>query len=593
MPADRRFTYDVNIGGINVGSRFPIRVQSMTTAFTHDVKNTVAEIIRLHESGSEFVRVTVPTMDDASALKGIRDELKKAKVYVPLIADIHFNPAAALASADYVEKVRINPGNYADRKLFKIKDYTDIEYDRELEQVRSRFLPLIQKLKTNGAALRIGVNHGSLSDRVMNRYGDTPMGMVMSAIEFIEMAEAENYKQIVISMKSSIPSVMIEAYKVLVDELNRRQMHYPLHLGVTEAGDGKEARLKSAIGIASLLAFGIGDTIRVSLTEPPEHEIPVARAIVNTVQPSVTDEKETGSGLNSYFSLPDKVDEPEQKWFGEWPVFGIEIPETHKRQDIPLQEGIGFLLTQDNHTPIGIDLPVIRYSADSGTNSCHIIQHGNLKIAFSMDTGFLNIPVTQLMECHLIIIKATDEAVRSAVQTWLHYAETHKLQHIASVPCLHSRLTGDALFTSIGSNIGFFLAFRGIHGFIFNFPGLIPSQVTELATDLLQVTRIRMNRPDYIACPSCGRTLFDLEETTAKVKRATSHLKGLKIAVMGCIVNGPGEMADADFGYVGSGPGKISLYKGKEVVTRNIPSEEAVPKLIELIKSHGAWQEPS
>ncbi|HSF44572.1 MAG TPA: flavodoxin-dependent (E)-4-hydroxy-3-methylbut-2-enyl-diphosphate synthase, partial [Chitinophagaceae bacterium] len=613
---------------------------------------TVEQTIRCIEAGAELVRITAPSKKEAENLKLIRDELRKRGYTTPLIADIHFTPNAAEIAARIVEKVRVNPGNYVDKKKFELIEYTDADYLEEIDRIRERFTPLVKICKEYGTAMRIGTNHGSLSDRIMSRYGDTPMGMVESAMEFLRIARGENYHNIVLSMKSSNPQVMVQAYRMLVQSMQQEfSVCYPLHLGVTEAGDGEDGRIKSAIGIGTLLEDGIGDTIRVSLTEDPEFEIPVCRDIVNR-----------------YRSRAEK----------QQPVPAIDRlpydPYNYKRRETTQVSNVGGKHVPvvvadmlDKHSIVAADLDVIGYRYDEALDKWNIgdaaadfLYTGNKVLDFNLP-GTLRVLVD-----HATWMNAADKEKylpvfhlqeynnvmdRSAVMNFLvldvsrHDLWDAMLQVLASDPtvvaCIESSEVPSMMFSrrfmmemlqrkitnpvvlcvettnqSIDEQLIHFSTEAGallLEGFgdgiwLWNHMKDLPDMkvsgrtylqiknnfqfLNNTAFSILQATRTRISKTEYISCPSCGRTLFDLQETTAKIRSFTHHLKGVKIAIMGCIVNGPGEMADADFGYVGSGPGKITLYKGKEVVKRNVDSDIAVQELIELLKENEAWIEP-
>jgi (E)-4-hydroxy-3-methylbut-2-enyl-diphosphate synthase len=513
----RRKTCTVHIGDLPLGSGYPIRLQSMTNTDTMDTEATVAQSIRIIEAGGEYVRITAPGVREAEQLAVIKKELHRRGYRNPLIADIHFNPKAAETAARIVEKVRINPGNYADKKSPKV--YTDSEYASELERIHCRLLPLIKVCTEYGTAIRIGSNHGSLSDRIVNRYGDSPQGMVESAMEYLRIFEAENFKQVVLSMKASNVRVVIESTRLLVERMARENMFYPLHLGVTEAGEGEDGRIKSAVGMGALLMEGIGDTIRVSLTEAPEAEIPVARKIRGSLSPRPP--LPNGEGEARFSQTVEKPHECHAAHGG--PVW---IKDDHPQE---------FRLIDLNHFP-----------------SPH--QSGDFKDIHS------ETDISVIFKKTYPDDSAEDIYVRAAIDF------------------------GPLFLAGLGD------------GLWIETPNLVPSgdqkdPATDIALTILQACRLRMSKPEYISCPSCGRTLFDLQRTAAKIRQRTSHLKGLKIGIMGCIVNGPGEMADADYGYVGAGPGKITLYRQQEVVKRNIPEEQAVEELISLIKANGDWKE--
>ncbi len=501
----RRHTTPVHIGGVTIGDGRPVAVQSMTNTPTMDVEASAAQCLRIAGAGADIVRLTAQTPAHARRLGDIRRAVRDAGCDIPLVADIHFNPAAAFAAAEEVEKVRINPGNFADPgRTFVKLEYTDEEYADELLRIRRKVTPLLDLCRSRGVALRIGVNHGSLSDRIMSRYGDTPAGMVESAMEFLRICRDEDFTDVVISIKASNVVVMTSTVRLLAEAMEREGMAYPLHLGVTEAGDGEDARIKSAVGIGSLLADGIGDTIRVSLTEAPEAEIPVARMLLDHIATRCA----AGAAEGEYTRREPGRDIPA--------VIGLdEVPAAYTPLRAEHPDIIGRVRRAAADIPGRIALTAV-YPADMSAEQ--------VQIAASVDLGSLLL---------------------------------------------------DGLIDAIGIEA----------------PALDPAASQRLALGILQATRRRITRTEYIACPGCGRTLYDLQDVLARVRAATSHLPGLKIGVMGCIVNGPGEMADADYGYVGAGPGRVSLYKGKECVVKNIPSDEALPRLIELIKEGGDWRD--
>ncbi|MEP6822239.1 MAG: (E)-4-hydroxy-3-methylbut-2-enyl-diphosphate synthase [Chthoniobacterales bacterium] len=576
----RRATREVTIGNVGVGGSNPIRVQSMITCDTMDTEASIAQTIELAEVGCEIVRITAPTVKDAANLQHIVAGLRERGCAVPIVADIHFKPDAAMEAAKWVEKVRINPGNYADSKKFKILEYTDEQYAAELERIRERFSPLVKYCREHGRAMRIGTNHGSLSDRIMNRYGDTPLGMVESALEFARIARDLDYHAFVFSMKSSNPKVMINAYRLLVARLNKEgsDWNYPIHLGVTEAGEGEDARIKSAIGIGSLLEDGIGDTIRVSLTEDSVHEIPVAKALVSLLRKTSNVQRPTSNVQLSYdpFSYQRR---PSQK---------IELPGITGEIALGGEEIVRVVVRQTSFQKIahkvdrmGDYKPEIVYEqagvVEIDPRDDAQIEHLNRESAAKLITvqDGLDLPVIAAFRLlaakanplHPILLKDTLTAARPGAD----FLETLL---IAS--------------TNIGS-----LLCDGIGDAILVQGEESPGQALRLSYNILQAAGTRIFKTDYVACPSCGRTLFNLQTTTARIKAGTLHLKGVKIAVMGCIVNGPGEMADADFGYVGGAPGKINLYVGKTAVKFNIPEAEAVDRLQDLIREHGKWVEPA
>ena len=568
----RRPTREVKTGRTAIGGESPIRVQSMLTSDSMDTDACVRETLGLVKAGCEIVRVTAPTVKDACNLEHIRAALLETGCNVPLVADIHFKPEAALEAAKWVEKVRINPGNFADSKKFNIREYTDEEYADEIGRIREKFTPLVKLCKQRSISMRIGTNHGSLSDRIMNRFGDTPLGMVESALEFARIARDLDYHDFVFSMKASNPKVMIQAYRLLVsrlDELDSTEggWNYPIHLGVTEAGDGEDGRIKSAIGIGSLLADGIGDTIRVSLTEDSEHEIPVARALVDSIQCTST-------------------------IFSKWPF----DPFTYSRRASQRIEADG--------TPLG-GAELVRVVAAQSTwdNLAHKLDSlGDYKPEIVLEKS----RVLELDPCDAEAIARTNSSPTPQLVTvrdscGLGVIDAFRQLATALDP-RHPILLKDT-FQPGGSdflqnlliastNIGSLLC-DGIGDAVLIQGETAPGQSLRLAHNILQAAGVRIFKTDYVACPSCGRTLFNLQETTARIKAATSHLKGVKIAIMGCIVNGPGEMADADFGYVGGAPGKVNLYVGKTPVKFNIPQAEAVDRLVDLVKEHNRWFEPA
>jgi (E)-4-hydroxy-3-methylbut-2-enyl-diphosphate synthase len=570
----RRLTREVMVGNVGIGAHHPIRVQSMITSDTRDTPASVKQVLDLAEAGCEIVRITAQTRIYAANLENIAREVRAAGCQVPLVADIHFKPDAAMEAAKWVEKVRVNPGNYVDKKKFEVREYSDAEYEEELERIRAEFTPLVHLCKDLGRAMRIGTNHGSLSDRIMNRYGDTPLGMVESAFEFARIARENDYHHFVFSMKASNPKVMIEAYRLLVARLEAEgaDWNYPIHLGVTEAGDGEDGRIKSAIGIGSLLADGIGDTIRVSLTEDAIHEIPVAKKITAPYH-NLPSEHPTGAVTELVPSYD---------------------PFSYQRRDSSVMTILGHEL--------GGDKTVRVFTTQDRWNA---IAH---KISGMGDFK----PEIILEKSGVLEIDPRDEAAVSAlndsvdpklvtVKDGLDLEVIHAFRRLAFVvDPKHPILLKDTLSPPAGDtdfieallpaaqNIGSLLC-DGIGDAILVRGEKAPGQSLRLAYNILQGTGTRIFKTDYVACPSCGRTLFNLQSTTQKIRAATGHLKGVRIAIMGCIVNGPGEMADADFGYVGGAPNKINLYVGKTAVKFNIPEAEAVERLIDLIREHGKW----
>lgn len=628
----RRKTIEVNIGGIPVGGDSPIRIQSMTTIDTMDTKGSVEQTMRMVAAGCDYVRITAPSIKEAQNLAEIKKELRARGCHVPLIADIHFTPNAAELAARLVEKVRVNPGNYADKKRFETIEYTEAAYQAELDRIRNKFLPLVRICKEYGTAMRIGTNHGSLSDRIMSRYGDNPTGMVESALEFLRICEEENYFNIVLSMKSSNPQIMVQAYRLLVQKLDEGGFKpYPLHLGVTEAGDGEDGRIKSSVGIGTLLEDGLGDTIRVSLTEEPEAEVPVAIALANRYKdrPGHDNIPEIESSpINPFeytrrqaietanfgghqvprviadFSMKQKVTPaslfgvgyvysvPLDKWtitdmacdylFLGDNTIDFEIPGTlgviynHKTWLTQKSRPRAFPFIRSEHYMEGVETsPSLNFVYSTLKNLS-----GELINKLKSDTSAVLLIDTYnkhgMPEQRRLFMELLGNDCRVPVVIGRAYANlpVEQLQVYSATDI------GGLLIDGLGD--GVFLAAENCGG---------DKVVNETAFNILQATRTRISKTEYISCPSCGRTLFDLQETTSKIRSRTNHLKGLKIAIMGCIVNGPGEMADADYGYVGSGPGRITLYRGKEVVKRNVPTPRAVDELIDLIRGDGNWIE--
>ena len=630
----RRPSREVWIGHLGIGARHPVRVQSMITADTRDTQACVAEILTLAAAGCEIVRITAQTKSYAANLQHIAREVRAAGCQVPLVADIHFKPDAAMEAAKWVEKVRVNPGNYSDSKKFAIREYDDAQYFEELERIRAEFAPLVRLCKDLGRAMRIGTNHGSLSDRIMNRYGDTPLGMVESALEFARIARDDNYHQLVFSMKASNPKVMIEAYRLLVARLAAEgpDWNYPIHLGVTEAGDGEDGRIKSAIGIGSLLADGIGDTIRVSLTEDSIHEIPVAQALVRCC---TDDSRKAGMDGWAWVGCADPELAARRRDHGlrrdaAAAAAATYDPFTYERRSSSVVAVMGNELggdrtvrvftTQDRWNAIAHKIPAM------GDFKPEVIfeQSGVREIDPRDDAAIteLNAAANPQLICvadgvamevihayrllatraaprHPILLKDTlmqnPELVGLVNGRWLGSANGDTLE--AAKPAAvegDEALRLDAALTatiSAACNIGSLLC-DGIGDAILVRGESAPGQSLRLAYNILQAAGTRIFKTDYVACPSCGRTLFNLQHTTQKIRSATGHLKGVRIAVMGCIVNGPGEMADADFGYVGGAPGKINLYVGKTAVQFNIAEADAVARLTDLIREHGKWVDP-
>lgn len=669
--AKRRLTREVMIGNVGVGGRNPIRVQSMTTTDTQDVDATVRQTLDLAEAGCEIVRITAPNKKAAEALGAISKKVRAAGCQVPLVADIHFLPSAAMEAAKHVEKVRINPGNYADKKKFAIQEYSDAAYDAELERLYEAFSPIVLRCKEYGRAMRIGTNHGSLSDRIMNRYGDSPLGMVESALEFIRIAESHGYRDICLSMKASNPKVMIEAYRLTVARMQEAGMDYPLHLGVTEAGDGEDARIKSAIGIGTLLYDGLGDTIRVSLTEDPVYEIPVARDLADKAM--ALWERHTDAPSAEMDAYPESVNPFDFRRRATRPIQlgpnctigGEALPAVIVKTQHPASatseiiqdvcrtqtrlkeskiEGLQIFirdvadleafagLHEALHSVVqvfvlelgpDVDLTHLEAAAwpEESLAGIALLQHiervdafyAAEMLRFCRTKGFnciidcapealsdeIGARLKPMGSSHLILsgepeadttvhplgtyraLAAAAEAFVPDAPIWIRNTARNSLaprDYFSDRLLESSILSGALLCDGIGDCLS-----------IETEPLL--EKATTLAYNILQGARARISKTEFVACPSCGRTLFDLQSVTQKIRSRTDHLKGVTIAIMGCIVNGPGEMADADFGYVGGAPGKINLYVGKECVKYNVPSDQALDRLIELIKEHGKWVE--
>ncbi|WP_066621382.1 (E)-4-hydroxy-3-methylbut-2-enyl-diphosphate synthase [Rufibacter roseus] len=638
----RRLTREVKIGDLAMGGTNPIRVQSMTTVDTMDTLGSVEQVIRMVEAGCEYVRITAPSIKEAENLGNIKKELRARGYSVPLIADIHFTPNAAEMAARLVEKVRVNPGNYADKKKFQTIEYTDITYQAELDRIRDRFVPLVNICKEYGTAMRIGTNHGSLSDRILSRYGDTPLGMVESALEFLRICEDLNYFDVVLSMKASNTQVMVQAYRLLVQKLHEEGLQpYPLHLGVTEAGEGEDGRIKSAVGIGTLLEDGLGDTVRVSLTEAPELEAPVAKMLIDRYNtraghtpikpichlpynPFQYQRRETREVLNLgahnvprvvadlsrlenvqyedlrpvghiYREALDKFTMTDQGadyvYTGSTPV-GFMLPNglkeivdytawleaEHREDRLPLYTAQQFEIADTWHPQLNFVLVTIGHLTNDFIERLHtrpdvvlILETENEHAMPEQRKAFIRL-MNQGQPVPIIIKRSYEDLTDEQVQL---YAAT-------DIGGLLIDGFGDGVMLSTQD-----LSYRTKEEWGYTLEGL-----NKLAFGILQAARTRMSKTEYISCPSCGRTLFDLQETTAMIRKRTDHLKGVKIGIMGCIVNGPGEMADADYGYVGVGKGKIALYRGQQVIKKSVPEEAAVDELIELIREDGNWLEP-
>ncbi len=632
-------TREVKCGVIGIGGNNPIRLQSMTTTDTMDTKATVAQSIRMIEAGCEIVRITAPSINEAKNLEVIKKELVAAGFNTPIVADIHFTPNAAEYAARVIEKVRVNPGNYADKKKFEEIDYTDFAYEKELERIRQRFTPLVNICKEYGTAMRIGTNHGSLSDRILSRYGDTPLGMVESAFEFLRICEDLNYHNIVISMKASNTQVMVQAYRLLVQKMIETNRNYPLHLGVTEAGDGEDGRIKSAVGIGALLEDGLGDTVRVSLTEDPEFEIPVAKALVDRysedklskhqpILPLKTENGKINLSYNPYeykkresyavtnigvhnvpriiadFSTRDSISPatlfpvgynysvPLDKWnITDMACDYVYVGNNFVDFEIPGTLGIIY----NSETWKELENPIRQYPLFCGeeffaSNKTHL-ELNFVAITKEVLTQEFISKIKNTSNVVLIMDTFNPHAMPELRRLFIKLAE-NDIQHPVVIKRNYTNITEQEFQLGSSAEVGALLLDGLGDGVWLKQQNCTSPQVTNsTAFGILQATRTRISKTEYISCPSCGRTLFDLQETTSKIRERTDHLKGIKIGIMGCIVNGPGEMADADYGYVGVGVGKISLYKGKEVVKKNVPSDNAVDELIDLIKEHGDWVE--
>jgi (E)-4-hydroxy-3-methylbut-2-enyl-diphosphate synthase len=605
----RRATREVKVGNVGIGGDNPIRVQSMITCDTMDTEASIQQTIELAEAGCEIVRITAPTVKDSRNLEHIGKGLRARGCHVPIVADIHFKPDAAMEAARWVEKVRINPGNYADSKKFVIREYTDEQYAAELNRIRDRFSPLVELCKTREIAMRIGTNHGSLSDRILNRYGDTPLGMVESALEFARIARGLDYHDFVFSMKASNPKVMIAAYRLLVARLDELgpDWNYPLHLGVTEAGEGEDARIKSSIGIGSLLADGIGDTIRVSLTEDSPHEIPVARALIENIKKTSNAQRPTPNVQLSFdpFSYQRRATETlavagsgdpgKRVMFGGTELIRVVVRQTNFDKIAHKIDRMGDYkpeIVYEDANIIAIDPrdenAIAKVNAQQSPQFVTVTD----EIDLPMIAAF-RLLAAKLQARHPILLK--DVFRHSERSRGIPLQDLRLNQRDPSTPLRSAQDdSNDFLETLLtaSTNIGSLLC-DGIGDAILVQGEEAPGQALRLSYNILQAAGSRIFKTDYVACPSCGRTLFNLQTTTAKIKAATSHLKGVKIAIMGCIVNGPGEMADADFGYVGGAPGKVNLYVGKTAVKFNIPEAEAVDRLKDLIREHGKWIEPA
>ncbi len=607
----RRPTVDVRIGNLPLGGNHPVVVQTMTNTNTLDTEASVAQCKRIIASGAELIRLTAQGVREAENLRNIRDALRQKGYTTPLSADIHFNPRAAVAAAAIVEKVRINPGNFVDKqKLFEEKTYTNEEYAQEIEKIRDKFTAFLDVCKQHGTAVRIGVNHGSLSDRIMSRYGDTPEGMVASCMEYLRIAVEERFTDIVISMKASNTLLMTKAVRLLVDAMDKEDMHFPLHLGVTEAGDGEDGRIKSAVGIGALLSDGLGDTIRVSLSEDPEKEIPVARKLVDYIALRQNHAPIAGEEypLFSPFSTDRRKTEPVRNIGGDF--VPVVISDRSKTQDVSTD--IRFI---PDYIYVGKSVPsnfrkgmkaIVDYPFwENETDRFPMFTSRNIQNMKGIHCGikFVQLAYPELTDKVVELLKSEENIVvvlRTSHTNGVgeQRAFFHKLMTAGcAIPVVINREyeedEDEELQIKAGADFGtLFLDGFGNGIMLSNRGKLSPKELDKNAFGILQAARVRTSKTEFISCPGCGRTLFDLQSTVAVIKKNFSHLKHLKIGIMGCIVNGPGEMADADYGYVGAEQGKISLYKKKELVEKNIPQEEAVQRLIRLIKNNGDWVEP-
>ncbi|AMM52982.1 1-hydroxy-2-methyl-2-(E)-butenyl 4-diphosphate synthase [Rufibacter sp. DG15C] len=638
----RRLTREVRIGDLAMGGTNPIRVQSMTTVDTMDTQGSVEQVIRMVEAGCEYVRITAPSVTEAENLGVIKKELRARGYSVPLIADIHFTPNAAELAAKLVEKVRVNPGNYADKKKFQVIDYTDATYQAELDRIRARFSPLVTICKEHGTAMRIGTNHGSLSDRILSRYGDTPLGMVESALEFLRICEDMQYYDVVLSMKASNTQVMVQAYRLLVQKLEEEGMQpYPLHLGVTEAGEGEDGRVKSAVGIGTLLEDGLGDTVRVSLTEAPELEAPVAKALIDRYThraghtpikpiqelpytPFQYHRRETREVLNigghnvprvvADLSRLEEITFDDLRSIGH--IYSPSLDKFHMSD-----QGADYVYT--GSTPIGFMLPnglkeILDYTAwlevEQREDLFPLYTAAQFETADSWhpQLNFVQASFGQLTQDFVESLHNRPDVVLVLETENEHAMPEQRRAFIRlmnqgqPVPVIIKRsyedLTDEEVQLYAATDVGGLLVDGLGDGVLLSTQDLSHrdkeewghtlENLNKLAFGILQAARTRMSKTEYISCPSCGRTLFDLQETTAMIRKRTDHLKGVKIGIMGCIVNGPGEMADADYGYVGVGKGKIALYRGQQVIKKSVPEERAVDELIELIREDGNWIEP-
>ncbi|WP_316840464.1 (E)-4-hydroxy-3-methylbut-2-enyl-diphosphate synthase [Pedobacter gandavensis] len=629
----RFLTREVNIGDVPMGGLNPIRIQSMTTTDTMDTIGTVEQTIRMVNSGCEYVRITAPSIKEAENLANIKKELRYRGYNVPLVADIHFTPNAAESAARIVEKVRVNPGNYADKKKFESIEYTQHAYQAELDRIYKKFIPLVKICKEYGTAMRIGTNHGSLSDRIMSHYGDTPRGMVESAMEFIRMCEDQNYYNLVISMKASNTQVMVQAYRLLVETMVKEGMNYPLHLGVTEAGDGEDGRIKSAVGIGTLLEDGLGDTIRVSLTEDPEFEAPVAKAMAlryekRALTSDVNPDREQITIKNlpyQPYEYNRRITAPVQHIGGhEHPIVMLDVSKENLKDPYFLTAvGYKYSAGLDKYNMadqacdlvyLGDALPSFSFPGNlkqiynyqtwlnlKDKNNCHpLMSYAEYHAAVVKDAqlNLVHIDANEAVDLSrlkdkdnvVLVLETFAEHGMAAQRAFFVRLLNDKIQLPVIIKRTYPDLNADNLMLYAATDLGaLFTDGLGDGTWISAAENVGLALVNSTSFGILQATRTRISKTEYISCPSCGRTLFDLQETTQLIRSRTDHLKGIKIGIMGCIVNGPGEMADADYGYVGTGPGKITLYRGKEVVKKNVNADRALDDLIDLIKEDGKW----
>lgn len=600
---NRRKTVAVNIGGIPLGSDYPIRLQSMASTSTMDTDGSVAQCERIAQAGATFIRLTAQGVREAENLGNIKAQLRERGIDTPLVADIHFNPRAAFAAAEVVEKVRINPGNFVDPgRTFQQLTYTDEEYAEEIKKIEATFIPFLNLCRKNDTAIRIGVNHGSLSDRIMSRYGDTPAGMVESAMEFLRVCVAHDFLNVAISIKASNTMIMVETMRRLVVAMEKENMHFPLHLGVTEAGDGEDGRVKSAVGIGTLLAEGIGDTIRVSLSEEPECEIPVAKALVDYIV-----QRENAPTINGKYYDGYCYESPSRRPSNTVGNIGGNLLPIVIANGYAEKYADGctpdYFYIANGNIPTGVetDKIIVPFSSQP-SEYCQLFtwQQRDAIKGYDAPIKFLEVnastpinDVVSVIDSNVVIVLYSNHInAPGEMQAFAHAFTQQGLKNPIVMHMAYDGATDDVTIMA-AADLGAILLNGNHDGIWLQAPQVDMATVARLEFGILQAARLRISRTEYISCPGCGRTLFDLQSTVKAVKEATAHLKGLKIGVMGCIVNGPGEMADADYGYVGAGVGKVSLYKNKTCIEKNIPTEEAIPRLINLIKSEGDWVDPA